>query len=81
MTAYLEKYDNNFLYQKTGFILSHFSALNLSDDFFKHCKKAADASVRYLCRKEEAKSFVFDKEWNLCIPSELTKILKSESNY
>ena len=75
MTAYLEKYDNNFLYQKTGFILSHFFSLHLSDKFFEHCKKAADASVRYLCRKDEAKSFAFDKEWNLCIPSDLNKIL------
>jgi predicted transcriptional regulator of viral defense system len=75
LIAYLAKYDNNFLYQKTGFILNHFSELHLSDGFFEHCKNAADTSVRYLCRKEEAKSFVFDKEWNLCIPSELTKTL------
>ena len=75
LTAYLEKYDNNFLYQKTGFILSHFSELHLSYEFFEHCKKAADSSVRYLCRKEEAKSFVFDNEWKLCIPSELAKIM------
>ena len=75
LTEYLAKYDNNFLYQKTGFILRHFSSLHLSDNFFEHCKKAADASIRYLCRKDEAKSFTFDKEWNLCIPSDLNKIL------
>ena len=74
LTAYLEKYDNNFLCQKTGFILSHFSDLQLSDDFYDYCKNAAGASVRYLCHKDEAKSFIFEKEWNLCIPSGLSKI-------
>lgn len=75
LTTYLEKYDNNFLCQKTGFILNHFFDLQFSDDFFAYCKNAAGASVRYLCHKDEAKSFIFDKEWNLCIPSGLSKIL------
>lgn len=28
-----------------------------------------------MCHKDEVKSFIFDKEWNLCIPSDLSKIL------
>ena len=40
MLLYLEEYDNQFLYQKTGFLLSNLSeAHGLSESFFEICKR------------------------------------------
>lgn len=40
MLQYLEEYQNQFLYQKTGFmLLSYQTKLGLSDNFFELCKK------------------------------------------
>lgn len=67
LVSYLELYDNRFLYQKTGYILSHIpSGLGLSDSFFDLCKEKAGKSTRYFSK--DYTSGKFDAEWNLVVP-------------
>ena len=75
LKKYLLQYDNQFLFQKVGFIFSNFSTLKLSEDFLYFCKINAKSSCRYFCRKDEYKDFEFNSEWNLCIPKNIYSIL------
>jgi len=68
MMKYLELYDNQFLYQKTGFILEHYKEqLHLSDNFIELCRNRIGKSTRYLTNN----STKYCKEWRLVIPEEL----------
>ena len=70
LIQYLKKYDNQFLYQKTGYILFHMkSRLKLSKTFFLLCKEKAGKSSRYLT--SDCKAGKFDAEWNLVVPDGL----------
>lgn len=64
---YLKCYDNQFLYQKAGFILKEYQQqLALSDNFYEICKRKIGLSKRYL-----TKDFVegkYDNDWRLVIP-------------
>ena len=67
LIQYLKIYDNQFLYQKTGFILSHLKTKReLSDLFFSLCKEKAGKSSRYL--SSDCKTGKFDAEWSLVVP-------------
>lgn len=67
LVRYLAMYDNQFLYQKTGYILSHVKSKHgLSDSFFSLCKEKAGKSCRYL--SSDYKSGKFDAAWNLVVP-------------
>lgn len=49
LLEYLKAYDNQFLYQKAGFILSYFQkSMKINDIFFEKCKTKIKKSVRYL---------------------------------
>ncbi|HQG02620.1 MAG: hypothetical protein WBJ29_00835 [Fervidobacterium sp.] len=68
---YLELYNNQFLYQKTGFILEHYKdQLKLSDSFIELCRNRVGKSIRYLTKN----STKYCKEWRLVIPEELFSI-------
>lgn len=75
LLLYLEQYDNQFLYQKTGFILRTFTDLELPDSFYTICKEKSCGSVRYLCAKSEYPAVSFNKEWNMCVPQKIDNIL------
>ena len=77
---YLLKYQNQFLFQKTGFILSNFTTLNLSKEFIDFCKNNSKKSSRYLCCKDDYSDFIFNSEWNLCIPENIFSILDNGVN-
>lgn len=67
---YLSEYDIQFLYQKTGFLLSHFkSELKLPDYFFTFCKNSIGKSKRYLSR--EHPKGTLDSTWNIIVPTDL----------
>jgi len=69
LLAYLEYYGNQFLYQKTGFLLEpQKGRLSLSDDFFKVCKERTGLSKRYLTRDCQAGKY--DSNWRLVISPE-----------
>ena len=70
LVRYLELYENQFLYQKAGFIFGHMKqALGLTDDFFSFCKIKAGKSTRYLSGDNRAG--IFNAEWNLVVPEHI----------
>ena len=70
----LSAYDNQFLYQKTGYILSHYKdSMQLSDGFFEACKKKIKKSVRYLYPGIQFENPEYDSEWQLFVPKNLMK--------
>jgi len=76
LLVYLEKYDKQILYQKTGYILYHLkNDLRLSDQFFNICEKKISKSVRYLYREIKHEPNIFNRRWQLFVPLDLMKVL------
>jgi predicted transcriptional regulator of viral defense system len=72
LLSYLVQYDIQFLFQKTGYILSHFQkTMKLSDDFFLACKERVGKSVRYLYEGIPHESTVYNQEWQILTPLDL----------
>ena len=70
LLSYLEHLSNQFLYQKTGFLLSEQKEqLGLSDDFFKECQDKIGKSKRYLSR--DLADGVYNDQWKLVVPQYL----------
>lgn len=70
LLKYLELYQNQFLYQKLGYLLwEHKEKMGLSNDFFESCKKQIGKSKRYLTRNQEGGRY--DDIWKLIVPIEL----------
>lgn len=73
LLQYLEEYHNQFLYQKTGFILLPYQKkLGLSDDFFELCREKIGLSKRYLT-KEDIKGR-YDDTWKLVVPVNMSDL-------
>lgn len=73
---YLTLYKNQFLFQKTGFLLeslekSKDSKIQFSQDFFEFCHNNIGSSTRYLQNGILKSELAFNKKWNLCIPKKL----------
>ncbi|MFA7671644.1 MAG: transcriptional regulator [Sphaerochaetaceae bacterium] len=75
LTAYLATYDTQFLYQKTGYILSHFKKMKLSSSFFTMCQSHIGKSVRYLSPDIKYEQPVYHVPWQLYGPADLLKML------
>lgn len=76
LLAYLSEYEKQFLYQKTGYILSHFQrGMKLSNDFFAECMAQIYKSVRYLYNGIQYENPVLYPEWQLYAPKNLLKII------
>ena len=70
LVGYLDLYDNQFLYQKTGYILSaSHNTLGLSDAFYAMCAEKAGKSTRYLSNANKDGRFV--ARWSLVVPRNL----------
>lgn len=81
MLEYLSKYENQSLYQKTGYLLSHFKKnLKLSDYFFDSCQNRINKSVRYLYKGIEYEHPVYNSKWKLYVPQNLLKIIDEGGN-
>lgn len=79
LLKYLESYNNQFLYQKTGLILSHIKdQLKISDQFFMICHSKIGKSRRYLTSGDCSGNF--DKVWNVVVPNDIFAIKNGESN-
>ncbi len=76
LLSYLKAYQNQFLYQKVGYLLSLFPNMKLSDDFFMECKKGAQKSVRYLYEDLRFEKVDLIKEWALYVPNNLNDLLR-----
>ncbi len=75
LADYLVKYGNQFLYQKTGYLLSHFPQMELAEAFFDCCRRSIGQSSRYLYGGPGKENCTFLKEWNLCVPERLLHML------
>ena len=70
LLKYLELFQNQFLYQKMGYMLSeHQDKMGLSDEFFDACKEKIGMSKRYLTRDQG--NGQYNAEWKLVIPDGL----------
>lgn len=68
LTTFLDAYQIQFLYQKTGFILELYkNELQLSDGFIDYCKTKTGKSTRYLTKDSKT----YSSPWRLVIPEEL----------
>jgi predicted transcriptional regulator of viral defense system len=76
LLSYLKQYDKQFLYQKTGYILSHFKDdLRLSDKFFTSCENEIAKSVRYIWRDIRQQPNIFDSRWQMVVPKKPLDLL------
>lgn len=75
LMTYLEIYENQFLWQKTGYILSLFPGMKLSQHFFEVCKSHCKKSIRYLYEEVKYENPVFAKDWGLYVPKDMMKLL------
>ena len=74
---YLEEYNNQFLYQKMGFLLWNIrKQLGLSDAFFKVCMNNIGKSKRYLTK--DSSDVVYDKVWKIITPKNINYIKNGE---
>ena len=71
LLQYLSLYNNQFLYQKAGFLLWQFrETLGLSGDFFSTCQDHIGKSKRYLTR--EKTTCIYNDEWRLVVPTDIS---------
>lgn len=76
LLVYLNLYDTQFLYQKAGFILSHYQkSMKLSEHFFTVCKKETGKSIRYLYDGIQHENPVFYPDWQIYAPADLLKLI------
>lgn len=70
LLKYLELYQNQFLYQKMGYLLwQRKEQMGLSDSFFEKCKNEIGKSKRYLTRDQDGGCY--DDTWKLIVPAGL----------
>ena len=73
LILYLQEYHNQFLYQKTAFLLSPYrEKLGLSQSFFEMCQHKIGRSKRYLTR--EFTHGTYNNEWKLVVPDEIYRL-------
>lgn len=73
---YLAEYHQIFLYQKAGYILSHFrEQMNMHNSFFEICRNKITDTKRYLSSYLNKKELILDKNWNLFVPNDLLSII------
>jgi len=75
LLKYLQCFDKQFLYQKTGFVISYFQKeMKLSDSFIELCKSKIGKSTRYLTDPHESDTYF--KEWKLIAPQNILSFLE-----
>jgi len=80
LLKYLQCFDKQFLYQKTGFMLGYFhKEMKLSETFFEICKSKIGRSTRYLTDDTQESNTYF-KEWKLCAPRYILSFLEQGGN-
>jgi predicted transcriptional regulator of viral defense system len=77
LLEYLSLYDNQFLYQKAGFLLWDCrEALGLTDGFFDICREHIGKSKRYLTKDNCQVKYI--DEWRLMVPVNILNIKNGE---
>jgi len=75
LLKYLAEYKSQFLYQKVGYILSHYKNMKLSDVFFDSCKNKISKSKRYLYDGIQYESPKYYSEWQIFALADLMKLI------
>ena len=71
LKSYLDRYDLQFVYQKTGYILEQYQQdLKISDSFFDYCLGRIGKSTRYL-QSDGLGDSVYNRKWRLVVPTNL----------
>jgi len=79
LLTYLEIYDKQFLYQKTGFLLSYFQReTKVSDNFLEICREKMGKSTRYLDELNVAT--VYHSQWKLFAPENIRSYSEQGQN-
>lgn len=74
LLQYMSAYGNQFLYQKTGFLLSsEREHLGLSDAFFEQCHAHIGSSKRYLTHEIPCNKY--NGAWRLVVPEQFTALM------
>lgn len=77
---YMEQYEKQFLYQKSGFILEHLKTeLKLSDGFFGKCRKGMGKSKRYFSNTMDRRLLEYCPSWQLYVPKDFNRIAELEA--
>nr|WP_026495223.1 type IV toxin-antitoxin system AbiEi family antitoxin [Butyrivibrio sp. WCD3002] len=77
LLMYLKGYDNQFLYQKTGFLLeTSVDKHGLSETFFDTCRNKAGKSKRYFTALSKGGSY--NSTWKLVVPKNLFNMKNGE---
>ena len=80
LSKYLEAYNNTFLYQKTGFILSEYqSEMSVSDDLINECKREVGGVKRYLTNGITDPAY--SAGWKLVYPKNMKSIKNGVTEY
>ncbi len=75
LEKYLDIYNIQMLYQKTGYILEYYKdSLKLRDSFFEFCKTNIGKSTRYLFKGTKSDDSLYNRKWKLVVPKNLTNI-------
>jgi len=77
LMLFLDAYNLQFLYQKTGFILEHYkNEVQISDQFLHYCKIKTGNSTRYLTKDSDT----YCPEWKLVVPDGLFGMTEQGGN-
>jgi len=76
LIVYLDSYNIQALYQKSGFLLEYYMhEKQLSKSFIDYCKNKKGKSIRYLF-KETNKEGTYNRDWRLVVPDGLFNIIE-----
>jgi len=82
LERYLQCYDIQIIYQKTGYILEHFKeSLKLPDSFFEMCVNKINKSKRYLYKDIISEKHIYNKKWQLLVPEDLMAIISPGDDF
>jgi predicted transcriptional regulator of viral defense system len=74
---YLERFDEQSLYQRTGFILTFLGTrIRTSDDLLEALRKRVGKNVYYLTPGRKKRRSRLNKEWNVMVPVNLEEMVK-----
>ena len=74
LLKYLNSFNSKFLWQKCGYLLSHFTNLKLDKDFFDECKKHLPKTKNKLQYGDTNNKYVYNNVWNLYVPYDIESL-------
>lgn len=79
LLSYMQQFNKQFLYQKTGFLLEQLKEdLKLTDSFFNKCRENMGKSKRYFSDTMDRKVLVYSPLWQLYVPRGFKRMAELE---